>query len=170
MTVLLAVVVLLGLIAVLGALFFLGMRQKWPFVLNAVRIASRAFKPVVLRSAGATGASASVVHHIGRRTGRHYETPVVAVPTPDGFAIALPYGLNTDWLKNVLARASAAIVVDGHCYEVDRPEIVPTASVDSYFQAKEQRLHRQFAVTTALLVRRAGVVAASEDTALRRGA
>ena len=37
-----------------------------------------------------------------------------AVAIDDGFVIALPYGPNTDWLKNVLASGSATIVTREH--------------------------------------------------------
>jgi len=143
-----------AIVTILSGLFVVGMRRKWPPVLNAVRRLSRAFKPVVLKTAGSVGASASVVRHVGRKSGRVYDTPVVAVPTSDGFAIALPYGRNTDWLKNVLARGSATLINEGSEYTVNEPSVVPIADVDAFFAAKEQRLHRQFAVPTALRVRR----------------
>jgi deazaflavin-dependent oxidoreductase (nitroreductase family) len=141
-------------VLVLAGVFVVGMRRKWPPVLNAVRRASKAFKPVVLKTAGSKGASASVVRHVGRQSGRQYETPVVAVSTPDGFAIALPYGPTTDWLKNVLAQGTATLVVDGSEYTVGDPAVVPISDVDTFFAGKEQRLHRQFAVDSALRVRR----------------
>jgi hypothetical protein len=47
-----------------------------------------------------------VIHHVGRTTGARYETPVVARPTDDGFAIALPYGTGADWLQNVLGQGA----------------------------------------------------------------
>jgi hypothetical protein len=37
---------------------------------------------------------------------------------------------------------------------VANPSVVPIAAVDSFFAAREQRFHRQFAVGTALSVRR----------------
>ena len=66
------------------------------------------------------GSNTSVVRHVGRRSGRTYETPVVAVRHDDSFLIALPYGKRTDWPKNVLDKGSATIVTNGHTYEVDR--------------------------------------------------
>jgi deazaflavin-dependent oxidoreductase (nitroreductase family) len=144
-------------ILVLAVIFVVGMRRKWPPVLNAVRRASRAYKPVVLKTAGTKGAPTAVVRHTGRRSGRPYETPVVAASTPDGFVIALPYGANTDWLKNVLASGSATVVTDGSTYVVDHPEVIPITDVETYFGVNEQRQHRQFAVVDALRVRRAVV-------------
>jgi hypothetical protein len=80
---------------------------------------------------------------------------VNAVATDDGFVIALPYGSNTDWLMNVLARGSATIVHEGATYRVDRPEIVPLSVAESLFSPKDQRMHRWFHVEQYLLVRRA---------------
>jgi len=120
---------------------------------NALRLFTRATRPLALRSAGKQGSGTSVVRHVGRRSGRTYETPVVAVQHDDRFLIALPYGERTDWLKNVLDSGSAAIVTNGHTYEVDRPEVIPMAEATAYFRPREQRMHRQFRVDAALQVR-----------------
>ena len=115
----------------------------------------RATKPFILKSSGTPGAIASVVRHVGRASGRAYETPVSAVATDDGFVIALPYGPNTDWLKNVLASGSATIVHEGNTYRVDRPEVVPASVATPLFSSADQRTHRLFGVDECLLVRRA---------------
>lgn len=146
-------IVLLALVGV-GIVFVVGMRAKSPAVLDAVRRTSRAMKPIAMRSAGGPGAYASVIQHVGRRTGRCYETPVGAVATDDGFVIALPYGPNTDWLKNVLASGSAVIVDDGNTYEVDQPEVVALAVEAGSFSPEDQRAHRIFGVEQCVRVRR----------------
>lgn len=122
-------------------------------VQNALRLFTRAMRPLALRSAGKEGSSTSVIRHVGRRSCRTYETPVIAVRHGDSFLIALPYGQRTDWLKNVLGKGSATIVTNGHTYEVDQPEVIPMAEATAYFRPREQRMHRQFHVDTALRVR-----------------
>jgi deazaflavin-dependent oxidoreductase (nitroreductase family) len=119
---------------------------------NALRLFTRALRPVAMRSAGQRGSGTSVVRHVGRRSGREYQTPVIAARHDDRFLIALPYGHRTDWLRNVLAAGSATIVADGHAYEVDQPEVIPMAEATAYFRPREQRMHRQFRVDTALQV------------------
>ena len=119
-------------------------------VQNALRWLTRAMRPLALRSAGKEGSSTSVVRHVGRRSGRTYETPVIAAQHDDSFVIALPYGKRTDWLKNVLAKGSATIVTSGRTYEVDRPEVIPMTEATAYFRPREQRMHRQFRVDSAL--------------------
>ena len=150
--------VVLALVA-LGVVFIVGMRTKSPPVLNTVRRLGRATKGFVLSSAGTAGNSVSVVHHVGRTTGRAYETPIGAVPTDDGFVIALPYGSNTDWLKNVLASGQATIVHDGTSHAVDRPEVITIADVTPFFSPNDQRAHRWFGVQDCLQVRRVEPIA-----------
>jgi deazaflavin-dependent oxidoreductase (nitroreductase family) len=119
---------------------------------NVLRSFTRTMRPLALRSAGKEGSNTSVVRHVGRRSGRKYETPVIVAQHDDSFLIALPYGRRTDWLKNVLDRGSATIVSNGHAYEVDQPGVIPMAEATAYFRPKEQRMHRQFHVDSALQV------------------
>jgi deazaflavin-dependent oxidoreductase (nitroreductase family) len=119
---------------------------------NALRQFTRIMRPLALRSAGREGSGTSVVRHIGRRSGRIYQTPVTAVRHDDCFLIALPYGKRTDWLQNVLAKGSAVIVAGGSTYEVDRPEVITMADATAYFRPREQRMQRQFRVESGLRV------------------
>lgn len=107
-----------------------------------------------MRSAGTEKSGTSVVHHVGRRSGRAYETPVVAVGQDDGFLIALPYGDRTDWMKNVLANGKATVVTHGRTYPVDQPQVLPMNEATRFFGPKEQKLHRRFSVDTCLRVHR----------------
>src|SRR5262245_15271462 len=110
---------LLVALVVAGVGFLAGMRAKWPPVIDPVRRFNRAVtNPRVLRSAGGTGASASVIHHVGRASGRSYSTPIGAMATDRGFLIALPYGTRADWVKNVMAHGSATIADGGTTYDV----------------------------------------------------
>ena len=121
---------------------------------SALRRLTQATRPLAMRTAGKVGSNTSVIRHIGRRTGRTYETPIVAVEHDDGFLIALPYGERTDWMKNVLATGKAAIVTRGQTYEVDQPQIVPMIEATAHFGPKEQKLHRRFGVDSCLRVHR----------------
>ncbi len=107
-----------------------------------------------MRSAGTEKSSNSIVRHVGRRSGRTYETPVVAVEHDDTFLIALPYGERTDWMKNVLAGGKADVVSHGRTYGVDQPQVIPMTEATRYFGPKEQKPHLRFAVSTCLRVHR----------------
>jgi deazaflavin-dependent oxidoreductase (nitroreductase family) len=147
------------ILAALAAVFILGMRTKNPSVLGCIRRMNRAFwNPRTMESAGTPGAYASIVRHVGRTSGRDYETPVGAVATDDGFVIALPYGSQADWLKNVLASGRAVIVDEGVTYEVDQPEIIGSDEAAIHFAPQELRAQRLFGVDQSLRVRRAADV------------
>ena len=49
-----------------------------------------------------------VVVHRGRRSGSVYQTPVNVFAAQDGYVLALTYGPDTDWVKNILAPAAAS--------------------------------------------------------------
>ena len=121
---------------------------------RGLRQLTKVTRPLALRSAGKQGSSTSVVRHVGRKTGRSYDTPVVAVEHGGNVYIALPYGEGTDWLKNVLATGSATIMNGGDRYDVDQPEVLPMAEATRFFGPKEQRLHRRFGVDTCVQVHR----------------
>lgn len=151
------VVLALGLLGI-GAVWLYGMRHKGSLVVRTQRRVNRAlFNPEQLKTAGQPGAYAAVVRHTGRTSGRPYETPVGAVPTADGFVIALVYGSQSDWLKNVMASGSATIVHDGTAYSTHNPEIVSTGDAAHHFPTSEQRNLRLFRVQECLLLRRADV-------------
>ena len=144
-------------LVVLATVFLLGMRSKSPAVLDRVRRFNRAVtNPRVLRSAGSPGASASVIRHVGRASGRSYQTPVGPFAVGDDFVIALPYGPGADWVRNVLANGSATIVHEGQTVAVHQPEVVSTADVVRDLPSSEQRTLRLFRVDQCLRVRRAG--------------
>src|ERR1700750_2153566 len=65
-----------------------------------------------------------VVEHRGRKSGRSYQTPVNVFRTDDGFAVALTYGSDAQWVRNVLAAGTAVIRSHGRSVPVDHPRIV----------------------------------------------
>jgi deazaflavin-dependent oxidoreductase (nitroreductase family) len=65
--------------------------------------------------------------HQGRRSGRHYRTPVMPLPLRDGFLVSLPYGPKRDWVRNVLAAGRCALVRDGRRFELTDPRLLDAA-------------------------------------------
>jgi deazaflavin-dependent oxidoreductase (nitroreductase family) len=66
----------------------------------------------------------AVVEHVGRKSGTRYRTPVNCWSDGDTAIIALTYGPDTDWLKNLTAAGGGQLVFRGHRYEIGAPEIV----------------------------------------------
>jgi deazaflavin-dependent oxidoreductase (nitroreductase family) len=65
----------------------------------------------------------SLVRHVGRKSGRTYETPLILATVPEGFIAELTYGENVNWYRNVLA-AGGCVVVHGRVeYRVTAVEV-----------------------------------------------
>lgn len=64
------------------------------------------------------------VEHRGRRSGSVYRTPVWVWNTNTGYMIALTYGLETEWLKNVQAAGGCRIEQRGRPVSVANPRVV----------------------------------------------
>lgn len=62
----------------------------------------------------------SIIRHVGRRSGARYETPIIAQPIDGGFMIALTYGTDVDWYKNVLAAGGCSVLRHRQAYAVDQ--------------------------------------------------
>lgn len=62
------------------------------------RVTNRFIEPIARRSAGF-----AVIHHVGRRSGTPYATPVNLFEFHADSLVSLTYGLATDWVQNVLA-------------------------------------------------------------------
>jgi deazaflavin-dependent oxidoreductase (nitroreductase family) len=62
--------------------------------------------------------------HAGRRSGRRYQTPVNVFPAADGYLLALTYGPDSDWVKNVLAAGGCELVTRGRTVRLVSPQLV----------------------------------------------
>lgn len=65
-----------------------------------------------------------VVVHTGRKTGRQYRTPVKVFSRPRDYFIALTYGLDVDWVRNVLASGGCTLETRGRALRLTRPRLV----------------------------------------------
>lgn len=65
-----------------------------------------------------------VIEHTGRRSGRTFHTPVNMFATDGGYLVALTYGRESDWVRNVLAAGECAAVTRGRRIRLTGPEIV----------------------------------------------
>jgi deazaflavin-dependent oxidoreductase (nitroreductase family) len=84
----------------------------------------------------------TIVRHVGRRSGRSYETPIIVSPVEDGFVIELTYGHDVDWHKNVLAAGGCTLIRHGKEYVIDTMEPLDTATGRAAFPPVQQLILR----------------------------
>lgn len=67
----------------------------------------------------------AVILHRGRRSGRRYRTPVLAFRFDRTLVIALLYGEESDWLRNLRA-GTGHVVRAGRTFTVGPPQVLDT--------------------------------------------
>jgi deazaflavin-dependent oxidoreductase (nitroreductase family) len=82
-------------------------------------VTNRVVGPVARRLPGF-----AIVAHVGRRSGRVYRTPVNLYRADDGYVIALTYGSDSQWVRNVLAAGAVDIVTRGQRLHLVGPEVI----------------------------------------------
>jgi deazaflavin-dependent oxidoreductase (nitroreductase family) len=153
--VVLAVLSLVALMTML-TLFSLVLRHGGAWVRDGIRVLNkRVLNPAMMKLAGRRHWYTAVIRHTGRRSGRKYATPVVAVPAAgDAFIIPLPYGESVDWLKNVLASGRAEIEAKGETYDLIEPEVIDAASAFPLLDERHRRTWRRFGIERFLRLKR----------------
>ena len=64
-----------------------------------------------------------VVVHTGRRSRRQYRTPVNVFRRGDRYIIALTYGSNADWVRNVLTDGGCMLETRGRTLRLSSPRL-----------------------------------------------
>jgi deazaflavin-dependent oxidoreductase (nitroreductase family) len=116
-------------------------RSHWKPGLDVLRRYNKAvMNPAALRAAGKKGSRTTAVHHVGRRSGRAYVTPVWAERDEERFFIQLPYGTDVDWCRNVLDAGRCVLEHDGVTYDAFAPVLVPAAEAAAHLPPATRRM------------------------------
>lgn len=65
----------------------------------------------------------AIVHHVGRKSGRRYRTPVAAFRTKNGFVIPMTYGRDVDWARNIAKAHGCELVQMGRRFKLRNPRV-----------------------------------------------
>ena len=107
-----------------------------PRMSGPIRWLARAVEPIARPLAGNRWFPLwAILRHTGRSSGTAYATPIVALRTPDGFMIPLPFGDATQWVKNVIAGGGGSLRFAGREYRIGAPEIVDLEVAAAYLPA-----------------------------------
>ena len=110
--------VILFLAVLLAPILLIRFRKRWVAAFN-LAVTNRITSRFAARLPGF-----GILTHVGRKSGRVYRTPVNVFRTPEGFLIALTYGRESEWVKNVLAAGRCELETRGVRYELSAPTIV----------------------------------------------
>ena len=73
----------------------------------------------------------AVILHRGRRSGRHYRTPLFAFRRDRSLVIALLYGQESEWLRNLQA-GGGHVIRAGRTFIVRPPQVIDTSEAGRY--------------------------------------
>jgi deazaflavin-dependent oxidoreductase (nitroreductase family) len=66
----------------------------------------------------------ALLRHVGRRSGKTYETPIMVWPVEGGFVIELTYGRKVDWLRNLQATGRGSLRWRQQEFALQKPEFI----------------------------------------------
>src|SRR6202049_4660227 len=114
-----AIAVVISLLAILLApILLIRFRTRWVAAFNRA-ITNRITIRFAARLPGF-----GILTHVGRKSGRVYRTPVNVFRAPEGFLIALTYGREIEWSKNVISARAWQLETRGVQYQLSSPTIV----------------------------------------------
>jgi len=110
--------IILFLAILLAPILLIRFRKPWVAAFN-LAVTNRITSRFAARLPGF-----GILAHVGRKSGRVYRTPVNVFRAPEGFLIALTYGRESEWVKNVLAAGGCELETRGARYLLSAPNIV----------------------------------------------
>lgn len=105
------------LVLLLAPVLLIRFRKRWVAAFN-LRVTNRITGPFADRLPGF-----GIITHVGRKSGRRYHTPVNVFRMPTGFLVALTYGPEAEWVKNVVAAGGCALRTRGRDYQLSNPVV-----------------------------------------------
>ena len=83
------------------------------------RVTNRLTRPIAGWAPGL-----GIIEHAGRRSGRRYRTPVDVFRRGETVTVALTYGPESEWVKNVLAAGACSVHTSGRTLHLTEPRLV----------------------------------------------
>ena len=89
-----------------------------------MRHVNRVFTNPVLGTVAWLVPPMAVVHHVGRKSGRFYRSPVIAFRSGKGVVIPMTYGRDVDWARNIVHAGGCDLAQGGRRFALRNPRIV----------------------------------------------
>src|SRR6266567_8745011 len=137
MPITIAVISILAIL--LAPILLIRFRKRWVAAFN-LAVTNRITSQFAARLPGF-----GILTHVGRKSGKLYRTPVNVFRAPEGFLIALTYGRESEWVRNVLTAGGCDLETRRVLYQLSAPTIVHDPS------------RRRFPIPVRIVLRLIGV-------------
>src|SRR5216683_2265283 len=123
-----------------------------------MRPMTKMLNPLIVKLAGRRHFHmAAQIRHAGRRSGRTYTTPVSARRSGDMIVIALTFGNQSDWSRNVRSAGGGTIRIEGEDYDVTQPQIMSRQEakplVEAAFSPMDRAGFRMLGIRQVMILR-----------------
>ena len=123
-----------------------------------MRPMTKMLNPLIVKLAGRRHfRMAAQIRHVGRRSGRTYSTPVSARRTGDLVLIALTFGNQSDWVRNVRSAGGGSIRIEGADIDVTQPRFASRHDarplVHAAFSPMERAGFRMLGIKQVMILR-----------------
>ncbi len=98
--------------------------------------------PVLRHLAQASRGPFALLRHVGRRSGKTYENPIMVWRVADGFVIVLTYGPQVDWLRNLQAAGGGSLRWHKQEYALQQPEFIDAKTAEAALPSLIKRVLR----------------------------
>jgi deazaflavin-dependent oxidoreductase (nitroreductase family) len=85
-------------------------------------VAKHVINRLTSHNAGSAKSPFAMLRHVGRRSGKTFETPIMVSPLGEDFVLALTYGTKTDWYRNLQANGKGTLIWHGKTYTIEKLE------------------------------------------------
>jgi deazaflavin-dependent oxidoreductase (nitroreductase family) len=101
-----------------------------------IRPMTKVLNPLIIKFAGRRYfGMAAQIQHVGRRSGNVYLTPATAHVYGDVIVVALTFGNQSDWARNVRAAGGCTMRINGRSYRATDPEFLSREEARSLLKA-----------------------------------
>jgi deazaflavin-dependent oxidoreductase (nitroreductase family) len=129
-------------------------RGLGPRTRHVVRFVARFLNPAVTLIAGRRWMPVlGILHHVGRRSGRAFATPLGMRPMGNAFVMPRTFGENAAWYQNVLAAGGCVVTYRGTDYTLVEPEVIDFATAAPAFPRYERLQFRLLGINEYLRLR-----------------
>ncbi len=88
----------------------------------------------------------TLLRHQGRRSGKPYQTPVLATNIDNMVIIPLSYGEHVDWLQNILAADECELIRNDRRTLGKSPEVITAEEASAHLPENRRDLFERFEV------------------------
>ena len=110
--------VILLLAILLAPILLIRFRKRWVAAFN-LAVTNQITSRFAARLPGF-----GILTHVGRKSGRVYRTPVNVFRAPEEFLIALTYGRESEWVRNVVSAGGCQLETRRVLYQLSAPSVV----------------------------------------------